>query len=107
WPGGIESWRWTHLGFGIATTVLLATLAVLRLAFRRSDVPARAPVFAAAIIVAGVAAFTGWIGGEVLVFHSGMAVRAAGDGAFAPPVTDRRVSRNFLDAMREARGAWG
>ncbi|HXU74573.1 MAG TPA: DUF2231 domain-containing protein [Polyangia bacterium] len=108
WPGGIESWRWTHLGFGIATTVLLATLAVLRLAFRRSDVPARAPVFAAAIIVAGVAAFTGWVGGEVLVFHSGMAVRAAGDGAFAPPVSDSTERpKDFLGAMRQVRASWG
>ena len=62
---------------------------------------------AALVIVAGVAVFTGWVGGEVLVFHSGMAVRAAGDGALAPPVFDStRRPKDFLDAMRQVRAAW-
>src|SRR5262245_6584326 len=34
WPGGIESWRWIHLGAGVATTVLLALFAAARLVFR-------------------------------------------------------------------------
>jgi uncharacterized membrane protein len=108
WPGGIETWRWIHLGCGIATTVLLATLAALRLSFRRGDAPAKPSLLAGAILVAGVAAFTGWVGGEVLVFHAGMAVRAAGDGAFAPPVLDSTARpKDFLDAMRQVRASWG
>ena len=108
WPGGIETWRWIHLAFGVTTTVLLAALAALRLVFRREDVPAKAPLFAGVIIAAGVAAFTGWVGGEVLVFHSGMAVRAAADGAFAPPVSDATAPpKDFLGAMRQVRASWG
>jgi hypothetical protein len=108
WPGGIESWRFIHRGFGVATTVLLALLATLRLAFRRADAPATATLLAGALAVAGVALFTGWVGGDVLVFHSGMAVRAAGDGAFAPPVFDSTERpKDFLGAMRQVRAAWG
>jgi len=108
WPGGIETWRWIHLGFGVATTTLLAALAVLRLVFRRPDTPISPPLLGVVVIVAGVALFTGWVGGEVLVFHSGMAVRAAGDGALAPPVFDStKRPKDFLDAMRQVRAAWG
>ncbi|HEY2747271.1 MAG TPA: DUF2231 domain-containing protein [Polyangia bacterium] len=107
WPGGIEKWRWLHLGFGVTTTALLAILAALRIVFRRGDVAIGRAMFAAALAVAAVAGFTGWIGGEVLVFHSGMAVRAAGDGALAPPVRDSDARpKDFLDAMRQARAAW-
>jgi uncharacterized membrane protein len=108
WPGGIETWRWIHLGFGVATTTLLAALAVLRLVFRRPDTPISPPLLGVVVIVAGVALFTGWVGGEVLVFHSGMAVRAAGDGALAPPVFDStKRPKDFLGAMRQVRAAWG
>ena len=108
WPGGIEAWRWIHLGFGIGTTVLLVGLAALRLAFRSPDRAAPAGVLVAALVVAAVAGFTGWVGGEVLVFHSGMAVRAAGDGALAPPVRDTTAKpKDFLDAMRQVRARWG
>jgi cytochrome c556 len=69
-------------------------------------VAARAPVLAAALVVAAVAGFTGWVGGEVLVFHAGMAVRAAGDGALAPPTSSRTTARDFLDAMRQVRARW-
>ncbi|HEX6837748.1 MAG TPA: DUF2231 domain-containing protein [Polyangia bacterium] len=108
WPGGIEAWRWIHLGFGVATTALLAGLAGLRLVFRRADTAISPPLLVVVMIVAGVALFTGWVGGEVLVFHSGMAVRAAGDGALAPPVFDStKRPRDFLGAMRQVRAAWG
>ena len=108
WPGGIETWRWIHLGFGVATTTLLAALAVLRLVFRRADRPIAPPLLVVVVIVAGVALFTGWVGGEVLVFHSGMAVRAAGDGALAPPIFDStKRPKDFLGAMRQVRAAWG
>lgn len=108
WPGGIEAWRWIHLGFGVATTTLLAALAVLRLVFRRADGPISPALLGCVVIVAGVAAFTGWVGGEVLVFHSGMAVRAAADGALAPPLFDStKRPKDFLGAMRQVRAAWG
>jgi uncharacterized membrane protein len=108
WPGGIESWRWIHLGFGIATTTLLAALAALRLVFRRPDTPASPALLGCVVVVAAVALFTGWVGGEVLVYHSGMAVRAAGDGALAPPVFDStKRPKDFLAAMRQVRAAWG
>ncbi len=42
------------------------------------------------------------------MFHAGMAVRAAGDGALAPPVRDvAGKPRDFLEAMRQVRAAWG
>ncbi len=105
WPGGLETWRWVHLGFGVATAVLLVTLAALRLAYRRADRAARAPVLVVAVVAAGIALFTGWIGGEVLVFQSGMAVRAAGDGALAPPL-GHPAPKSFLEAMRQVRASW-
>jgi uncharacterized membrane protein len=106
WPGGIQTWRWLHLGFGVATTVLLALFAAVRLVVRHGG-PAGPGTVAAAIGVAAVAAFTGWIGGEVLVFHSGMAVRAAADGALAPRWRDTHARpKGFLDAMRQARASW-
>jgi hypothetical protein len=105
WPGGIETWRWLHLGCGVATTVLLAIFAVVRLV--RHDRIARAPTLLAALGIAGVVGLTGWIGGEVLVFRAGMAVHAAGDGALAPPVIDTTARpRDFLAAMRQTRAAW-
>jgi uncharacterized membrane protein len=107
WPGGIELWRWLHLGLGVATTVLLLLFAVLRLKLRRGDVAARPAVLMMAVVVAVIAGATGWVGGEVLVFHSGMAVRAAAEGALAPPVLDSAAKpRDFLDAMRQVRAAW-
>lgn len=108
WPGGIEIWRALHLWLAVAATVALVGLSVVRLRQRRhSDAPPSTVMALGILAVAGAIAGTGWIGGEVLVYHSGMAVRAAGEGAFAPPVTDRKLATDFLDAMREARGAWG
>lgn len=105
WPGGIETWRWVHLGFGVATTVALVTLAALRLIYRRANLAARAPVLLAALGACGLTLFTGWVGGEVLVYHSGMAVRAAAGGALAPPV-GHPEPKDFLGAMRQVRGSW-
>jgi hypothetical protein len=54
-----------------------------------------------------VVGFTGWVGGDVLVFHSGMAVKAAANGATAPPTSaGRRVPHDLLDAMGQIRGSW-
>lgn len=106
WPGGLETWRWIHLATGVATTLLLATLAALRIVFR-GDEAAGPRTLGAALVVATLAGFTGWVGGEVLVFHGGMAVRAAAEGALAPPVRETSERpRDFLAAMRQARAAW-
>ncbi|MEO6954882.1 MAG: DUF2231 domain-containing protein [Polyangia bacterium] len=108
WPGGLERWRAVHLAGGVATTVLLLTLAALRIWSRRRHVAVTRRVLCATFAVSGIAGATGWIGGEVLVFHAGMAVRAAGDGALAGPVTtDTAPPTDFLDAMRQVRAAWG
>jgi uncharacterized membrane protein len=108
WPGGLERWRLVHLAGGLATTLGLALLAGWR-AWQRRQVMAPSPrLLAALLAVAAIAAGTGWVGGEVLVFHAGMAVRAAGDGALAPPVVDSTAPpRDFVDAMRGVRAAWG
>jgi len=109
WPGGLGTWRWLHLGFGITSTVLLITFAAARAVVRR-----RAPSAAsggrslgAAAFVAAVVGATGWIGGEVLVFHSGVAVKAAADGALAPPL-ERASSEpaDLHDSMRRLRASW-
>jgi hypothetical protein len=108
WPGGIERWRDVHLWLGFAATLALIMMSGVRLRQRRKvEGPPSLLTALGILVAAGGIAVTGWIGGEVLVYHSGMAVRAAGDGAFAPPVTGRDHAVNFLDAMREARGAWG
>jgi uncharacterized membrane protein len=112
WPGGLERWRSLHLWLGVATTTLLALTALARLwAWRQAAAGAAAasPALVTAVLVASaLAGATGWIGGEVLVFHSGMAVRAAGDGSLAPPLGKPGAPpRDFLAAMREARAAWG
>lgn len=107
WPGGIGLWRWLHLGLGIASGLLYVALAGARLgALRRAAVASRRTLGAAlglALLLAG----TGWIGGEVLVFHSGIAVAAAGHGALAPTITrSRKPPRDLEEAMGRLRGAW-
>jgi hypothetical protein len=106
WPGGIERWRLLHLWGGLSTTLALAGLAAWRLWHRRDGAPAGGATLAGVLVAAALAGGTGWVGGEVLVFHSGMAVRAAGDGALAPTVSDAERPRDFLGAMRQARAAW-
>jgi uncharacterized membrane protein len=106
WPGGLGSWRWLHLGFGIGTTALLVGLAAWRLATRRRRPAPEARVPVAVALVAVVAAFTGWIGGEVLVYRAGMAVAAAADGAMAPPVTAPSKPRDVMSAMHLLRADW-
>jgi hypothetical protein len=105
WPGGLETWRAIHLWLAFLATAILLVVAVAR-ARRWQASPSLAVTLGMLLAASGVAV-TGWIGGEVLVFHSGMAVRAAGHGSLAPPVSDRKWSKDFLDAMREARGGWG
>lgn len=107
WPGGLGLWRYMHLGLGIASAVLLLTLALFRLQRRRRVPKTGGGVFVAAVVVAVVTGFTGWMGGEVLVYHGGIAVKAAGEGALAPTVSqDREPPEDLLGAMHELRGAW-
>lgn len=107
WPGGIGVWRWLHLGFGAATALLLLVFAGARIAGRGRRPVAGAGTVAVALGVAVLGGFTGWIGGEVLVYHSGMAVTAAGEGALAPPLgVDAGPPKGFHDAMGKLRSAW-
>ena len=61
--------------------------------------------------MAAVAGFTGWIGGEVLVYRSGVAVEAAAGGALAPTVAEPSNAQpihpgGIMDAMGQLRGSW-
>jgi uncharacterized membrane protein len=108
WPGGLGTWRWLHLGFGCGSTALLLGLAVVRLVSRRRRPVSGLGSFAAVGLVALVIGFTGWIGGEVLVYRSGMAVDAAGAGALAPPITAVAPQpHDLMDAMHVLRADWG
>lgn len=107
WPGGLGVWRWLHLAFGASTAVLLLGLGCARALARRRGVPSGKNAALIALLTSGVAAFAGWVGGDVLVFHSGMAVKAAGNGALAPPLhSPKNPPRNLLDAMDRTREAW-
>lgn len=107
WPGGLDPWRWVHLGTGVASVTLVLIAVVVRLARRRTR-PVVEGVFAGAVTaIAALALFTGWVGGEVLVFHGGMAVKAAGSGALAPAMTSREVTpASLLSSMAHIRGSW-
>jgi uncharacterized membrane protein len=107
WPAGLALWRWTHLGAGAASAAALLGLAAVRLrAFRRGAM-ARRGTLAASLVIAALVAVTGWIGGEVLVFHSGIAVAAAAHGALAPTISrSRSAPADLADAMGRLRGAW-
>jgi uncharacterized membrane protein len=107
WPGGLALWRWLHLGFGVASAVLLLGFAAARLWRRRRRSGASGTAtLACALAITLVVGFTGWIGGEVLVFRSGIAVRAAGEGALAPPVVRAKKPKDLVDAMDRLRAAW-
>lgn len=109
WPGSLETFRWLHVALGIASTVLLCAFAVFRIVRRRRQRPAIGAgtvgfvgVTAAAVLLAG------WIGGEVLVFRSGMAVAAAGDGALAQPTSGKPAHpRDVPEAMDAVQAGWG
>jgi hypothetical protein len=57
--------------------------------------------------IAVVAGYTGWIGGELLVYHSGMAVEAAAEGCSSPPLARVECNPlNLTEAMDELRSSW-
>ncbi len=112
WPGGLERWRDLHLKLGVAASCLFVALSVWRWSARRRAANANTsgPFLAVVALAVAAVAATGAIGGEVLVYHAGMAVRAAGGGAFAPPLPRLGPDdppRDFLSAMRGVRSQWG
>lgn len=107
WPGALGTWRWVHLGAGVTSAALLIGLAAVRLRASRRGVIAGRGTLAAALVLAAVVGVTGWIGGEVLVFHSGMAVTAAANGALAPAMSRASAPpADLREAMERLRGAW-
>lgn len=107
WPGGIGFWRWLHLGLGVTATLLLVAFAGVRFAKHRARPVGGGGSAWASILIGGLVLGTGWVGGEVLVFHAGIAVKAAGEGALAPPIQpDRGAARDLETAMHRIREAW-
>ncbi len=104
WVGSSGSWRWVHLACGAAGAALLVAIALAR--WRARGTTARARTFAFAAFASAVIAFTGWLGGEVLVFRGGAGVIAAADGALAPAVGSPHVTRSVLDVMDRVREHW-
>jgi uncharacterized membrane protein len=105
WPAGLETWRWLHLGFGALSTTLIVALAIARLVL--SSHVAGPGTAAYALVTALVVGFTGWIGGQVLVYHSGMGVAAAADGALAPQLNGTvPYPGDLMASMGDARFAW-
>jgi uncharacterized membrane protein len=107
WPAGIAFWRWSHVAAGAASAIALLGFAAVRLrAFRRGAIAGRGALLTS-LLVAATLGVTGWIGGEVLVFHSGIAVAAAAQGALAPTLSrGRGPPKDLGDAMARIRGAW-
>jgi uncharacterized membrane protein len=107
WPGGLGTWRWLHLGTAVASTAALLALALVRLRASRRGALAGPRTLAAALGLSVLLGATGWIGGEVLVFHSGVAVAAAAQGALAPTISRSHAPpRHIKEAMGRLRGAW-
>jgi uncharacterized membrane protein len=108
WPGGLHFWRYLHLGFGVGSLILILGFAVVRMDMRRrGNSLTGIGAFAFSILISLVVGTTGWIGGEILVYTSGMAVAAAGDGALAPMDKGGEIApANFPEAMGRTRALW-
>ena len=108
WPGGLWFWHYLHMGLGIGSTLALVIFATIRLMTRqRVGSLTGTGALIASIFVSILIAATGWIGGEILVYTSGMAVQAAGNGAFAPiGMSGTGTPVDFPDAMGRTRAAW-
>ena len=108
WPGGLWLWRYLHMGMGIGSTLALVIFAAIRLTLRRrGESVSGAGALATSICISILIGATGWIGGEILVYTSGMAVQAAGNGAFAPiGMSGTGTPVDFPDAMGRTRAAW-
>jgi uncharacterized membrane protein len=113
WPGGLEPWPIAHLVLGTLTTIAVWAMAVFRWrAIKRernvAEPPSPGPAWSiGALAVTVLALATGYIGGEVLVFHAGMAVKASGSGALAPPLAISDVSPTSVhESMERLRPLW-
>lgn len=105
---GLGPWRWAHAAAGVLTAALLAALALGRL---RPGVRGRTSGGTAVALAASVAVsagLTGWLGGGVLVFRSGLAVQAAAEGVLSPrvPIASAPSPRTLSEVMGRLRGAW-
>ena len=108
WPEGMDLWRWLHLGLGVTSTVLIAGFGIARaFAQRRRAAVAHGGTFGFSLVLLVTVGVTGWVGGEVLVYHAGMAVKAAANGALAPPTGTRDEAPDSLhEAMGHIRAHW-
>lgn len=110
WPGGLQGWRTAHLVLGATTSAGYLALAVSRWALRTRIPRAGTGLLLATGVLVAVVGATGWVGGEVLVFHAGVGVQAAANGALAPALPSPGPGRppsDLGDAMGQLRGAWG
>ncbi|MGH9825455.1 MAG: DUF2231 domain-containing protein, partial [Blastocatellia bacterium] len=108
WPGGLEFWHYLHMGFGVGATIMLAALAITRFIVRQKGrLLSGIGTMAAAVFIAIFIGATGWMGGEILVYTSGMAVAAAGNGVLAPVGMDGNSKpANLAGAMGQTRALW-
>ena len=123
WPGGLGPWPLVHLVLGTVTTISVWLLLAARwrthrwLKERATATQSLTQPFTrtatawhwalASIGISLLAAFTGYIGGEILVFHGGMAVKAGANGTLSPPLAAKEQSPATLnDAMQRLRALW-
>lgn len=107
WPGGLAPWPALHLSTGLLTALCAIAFAALRSVRRKRQLVATRGWAMGAVAVALLGAGTGWVGGTVLVFHAGAAVKAAGYGSLAPPWGRREEPpENLRQAMGWLRGDW-
>lgn len=107
WPGGISMWPTLHMVLGLVGTGVGLLFMGGRIWARRRSPLVGAPSAAVAVLILVAVGFVGWIGGEVLVFHNGIAVAGAGHGALAPAMaSDDDRPESIEDAMGSMRGAW-
>lgn len=107
WPGGISTWPTVHMVLGLVGTGVALLFMIGRIRARRRTALVGAPSAAVAVLILLAVGFVGWIGGEVLVFHNGIAVAGAGHGALAPAMaSDEQRPESIEDAMGSMRGAW-
>lgn len=107
WPHGLDRFAWIHIAFGGTTAATLVAFATARLLVRRAHVVTgwRSALTGCVVMVLGIA--TGWVGGEVLVFHAGMAVKGAAGGALAPPITtSNQPPASIPESMGRLRSHW-
>lgn len=109
WPQNLQPWPLLHLALGSLTTVAIWLLCALRWRARHEPIETSASArwTGAALGVTVLAVATGYIGGEILVYHGGMAVKASADGMLAPPLRSHDASPSSLpESMGRLRAVW-